>query len=211
MLTLSNLKSIFLISWLWWKKPHWAICFEFNLIKLNEPFFYYKLITMFIHAHAVVGQWLINFQFLTTMKTSFFCMRSCTSLPVEGVLDLEKPGTSAGAAESEWPSMWTSVLPVALISPLLTAENQYCNTVKKTSSPNMGKQPNTKVVNLFLSRKTTPYPSSLGHYPMIVLLGNAAPGYLMSTSMNCNSVFYICLVPTPITAYPFLREERQLP
>ena len=42
----------------------------------------------------------------------------------------------------------------------------------------MGKQPNTKVVNLFLSRKTTPYPSSLGHYPMIVLLGNAAPGYL---------------------------------
>ena len=74
---------------------------------------------------------LINFQFLTTMKTSFFCMRSCTSLPVEGVLDLEKPGTSAGAAESEWPSMWTSVLPVALISPLLTAENQYCSTVKK--------------------------------------------------------------------------------
>ena len=125
------------------------------------------------------------------MKTSFFCMRSCTSLPVEGVLDLEKPGTSAGAAESEWPSMWTSVLPVALISPLLTAENQYCNTVKKTSSPKMGKQPNTKVVNLFLSRKTTPYPSSLGHYPIIVLLRNAAPGYLMSTSMNCKCFLHL--------------------
>ena len=166
---------------------------------------------MFIHAHAVVGQWLINFQFLTTMKTSFFCMRSCTSLPVEGVLDLEKPGTSAGAAESEWPSMWTSVLPVALISPLLTAENQYCNTVKKRAHRIWENNPTQKLLTY----------SWVGKLPPILVAWDTIQWlYYWETLRLAIYIFNFyelqqCLLHLfgsyPYHCVPFLREERQLP